>query len=308
MRVSNNRQLVIQEVAPRDGFQIESKFIPTAQKIQFIDALSRTGLSKIEVTSFTAPAAIPALADAEAVMAQITRVKGVEYGALVPNLRGCERALSSRVDEINLVMSASESHNRANLRMSCERSLSQFSEIAVVARGRAQIRASLSTTFGCPFEGPISIERILELIERFVALQIRRVSLADTIGVANPRQVEQLCTQVRTRWPDVEFTAHFHNTRGMGLANAVSALRAGIDHFDASLGGLGGCPFAPGATGNICTEDLVHMFHAMGYCTGIDLDALLGVAAGLRQIVEHEVFGYVSKAGPWLPRAESPSS
>lgn len=298
MQMANGKRLYLQEVSVRDGFQIEPKFVPTAQKIALIDRLSHTGLAKIEVTSFTSPKAIPTLADAEAVMSGIARVPGVEYAALVPNLRGCDRALACRVDELNLVMSASQSHNLANLRMSCEQSLVQFAQIVQRVGDQAAINASLSTAFGCPFEGEVPESRVLELVERCVAMGIRRIALCDTTGMANPAQVERLCRQVVARWPQLQITAHFHNTRGMGLANALAALEAGIVHFDASLGGLGGCPFAPGASGNVCTEDIVHMFQSMGYETSVDLAALLAIAADLPTLVEHEVPGQVVKAGP----------
>lgn len=306
MRKPEGKRLYIQEVAPRDGFQIEPKFIPTEQKIALVNRLSRTGLAKIEVTSFVSPKAIPALADAETVMRQIDRVPGVEYAALVPNVRGCERALDCGVDEINLVMSASQSHNRANLRMSCEQSLAQFADVTKIAQGKVFINASLSTTFGCPFEGDVPESRVFELVEKFLEIGIQGVSLCDTTGMANPAQVERLCAAVKSRWPQVQFTAHFHNTRGMGLANAIAAIEGGIDRFDASLGGLGGCPYAPGASGNVCTEDLVHMFETMGYRTGVDLDALLAAAQGLPEIVGHDIPGQVMKAGRSTRRYAKP--
>jgi hydroxymethylglutaryl-CoA lyase len=308
VRLANNGRVYIQEVSARDGFQSEPKFIPTAQKIDYIDRLSRTGLAKIEVTSFTSPTVVPTLADAEAVFGGISRVPGVLYTALVPNLRGCERALSAGVQEINVVMSASEGHNLANLRMSCDQSLAAIGGIAQRVRGLIDISASLSTAFGCPFEGDIGVARVLELVDRFVQMGIRQVSLCDTTGMANPAQVERLFTQSRSRWPELEFTAHFHNTRGMGLANALAALETGVNRFDASLGGLGGCPFAPGATGNICTEDLVHMLHGIGYGTGVDLDTLLLIAADLPALVEHDVPGQVVKAGSSARRYVLPSA
>lgn len=292
------QRLYIQEVSVRDGFQIEPRFIPTEQKIALIDALSKTGLAKIEVTSFTSPKAIPALADAEVVMNRIQREPGVVYAALVPNARGCERALSCGVDEINVFMSASRSHNLANLRMTPEQSLEQFAQIARQVDGRAALNASLSTAFGCPFDGEVPAAHVLELVQRYVDMGMEGVSLCDTTGMANPVQVRALCEAVRARWPGLMVTAHFHNTRGMGLANAVAALQAGVDRFDASLGGLGGCPFAPGASGNVCTEDLVHMFEAMGHDTGVDLAMLIELAQTLPQIVGHEVPGQVMKAGP----------
>ena len=291
-------RLYIQEVATRDGFQIEAQFIPTEVKIALIDALSRSGLAKIEATSFTSPKAIPNLRDAEEVMRGITRVPGVEYTVLVPNVKGCERALACGVDEINLVMSASDTHGLANLRMTPEQSLAQFAEIIQVTHGSGVfINASLSTTFGCPFEGQIAEERVYHLIERLLAIGVQGVTLCDTTGMANPAQVARICREALARWPQAGFTLHVHDTRGMGLANALAAFQAGIRRFDASLGGLGGCPYAPGATGNVCTEDLVHMFEQMGEDTGVDLDALLDVAAGLPAIVGHALPGQVLKAG-----------
>jgi hydroxymethylglutaryl-CoA lyase len=300
------KRLYIQEVSVRDGFQIEPKFVPTEQKVELINGLSGTGLAKIEVTSFTSPKAIPALADAEAVFAAIERIPAVEYAALVPNVRGAARALASRVDEINLVMSASRTHNLANLRMTSEQSLEQFAEIVRLTGKQAAVNASLSTAFGCPFEGLVPAERVFRLVQQFTDIGISRVTLCDTTGMANPAQVRALCEAVKSRWPNVVFTAHFHDTRAMGLANALAALEAGIDRFDASLGGLGGCPFAPGASGNVCTEDLVHMFDAMGYDTGVDLEALLGWARRMPAIVEHDVPGQVMKAGPWTRRYPVP--
>ncbi|MGA2990493.1 MAG: hydroxymethylglutaryl-CoA lyase [Candidatus Korobacteraceae bacterium] len=298
MESKSKHRFYINEVAPRDGFQIEANFIPTEAKIKLIDRLSRTGLAMIEATSFTSPKAIPNLRDAEEVMMGIERVPGVFYTALVPNVKGCERAIACKVDEVNLVMSASETHNRANLRMSCEQSLAQFAEIVKLAQSApVAINASLSTTFGCPFEGWIAPERIFHLVRRLLDLGIPGVTLCDTTGMANPAQVRALCEGVRARYPAVKFTMHFHNTRGMGLANVVAAAEAGMRRFDSSLGGLGGCPYAPGASGNVCTEDMAHMLGQMGYETGVNLDALLEVARDLPALVGHEVPGQLIKAG-----------
>ena len=292
------QRLYIQDVATRDGFQIEPTFVPTEEKIALVDRLSETGLAKIEVTSFTSPKAIPNLRDAEDVMRGIRRVPGVEYTVLVPNVRGCERALACQVDEINLVMSASDTHGLANLRMTPEQSLEQFKAIIEVTRGTSVfINASLSTTFGCPFEGAVPQARVHELVQRLLDIGVQGVTLCDTTGMADPAQVERLCSDLLARHPQVVFTAHFHNTRGMGLANALAALKAGIDRFDASLGGLGGCPYAPGASGNICTEDLVHMFERMGLNTGVDLHRLLACAASLPDLLGHDVPGAILKAG-----------
>jgi hydroxymethylglutaryl-CoA lyase len=291
------RRVYLNDVAMRDGLQIEPVFVSTEDKIRMVNALSRTGLAKIEVTSFTSPKAIPALRDAEAVMKQIERVPGVTYVALVPNLRGAERALECRVNEINLVMSASETHNLANLRMTRAQSRRVLTEIIGAACGAAAINISISTAFGCPMEGDVPPREVLELGDLFRDAGATGITLCDTTGMANPLQVEALCQGLRERWSGLELTLHFHNTRGMGLANALAGLNAGIDRFDASLGGLGGCPYAPGATGNVCTEDLAHMLQAMGLDTGIDLDALLACAAMLPELVGHEVPGQVVKAG-----------
>ena len=299
-------RIAIQEVSVRDGFQIESIFVPTPVKIELINALSRTGVAKIEVTSFTSPKAIPALADAEEVLAGIDRLSGVEYTALVPNVRGAARALRTQLNEINLVMSASTTHGLANLRMSPEQSLAEFQQIVDLVNGKVAINASLSTAFGCPFDGEVPVERVLGIVNSLVHMGIGRLTLCDTTGMANPRQVHELCALLMDAWPRVEFTAHFHDTRGMGLANAVAALQAGVTRFDASLSGLGGCPFAPGASGNVCTEDLVHMFEAMGYDTGVDLDALVACARRMPDIVQHDVPGQVMRAGPSTRRYEPP--
>lgn len=290
--------LQINEVAPRDGFQSEERFIPTEQKIALIDALTATGIARIEATSFVSPKAIPNLRDAADVVNAIQRRDGVEVTVLVPNVKGAERALACGVDEINLVMSASDAHGRANLRMTPEASLEQFASIIQLAQGSGVfINASLSTTFGCPFEGKVPEARVLTLIEQQLALGVEGITLCDTTGVANPAQVGALCRQVLERFPGVPFTLHFHNTRGMGLANALAAWQAGILRFDASLGGLGGCPFAPGATGNVCTEDLVHMFEQMGVATGVNLPALLDISATLPALIGHDTPGQVVKAG-----------
>ncbi|MGY2171557.1 hydroxymethylglutaryl-CoA lyase [Pseudomonas gingeri] len=295
------QRLYLQEVAPRDGFQNEARFIDTADKIALVDALGLCGYAKIEVTSFTSPKAIPVLRDAEALMAGIQRRPGVEYTVLVPNVRGAERALACAIDEANLVMSVSEAHNRSNLRMSREQSFSQLCEVVqVIGAGPVAVNVSLSTVFGCPMQGDIEIDEVLRWVERFARLGVRGVTLCDTTGMAYPSQVEALCRVVRERFSDLQLTLHFHNTRGMAQANALAAIAAGIDRFDASLGGLGGCPYAPGASGNVCTEDLAHMLQLMGFDTGVDLDRVLAAAARLPGLVGHEVPSQILKAGKRL--------
>ncbi|NWC87404.1 hydroxymethylglutaryl-CoA lyase [Pseudomonas reactans] len=295
------KRLYLQEVATRDGFQNEKTFIDTEQKIALIDQLSQCGYAKIEVTSFTSPKAIPALRDAEAVMAGIHRQKGVEYTVLVPNVRGAERALGCGIDEANLVMSVSEPHNRSNLRMTREQSFAQLREVVgVIGRGPVAVNVSLSTVFGCPMQGDVAADDVLGWVGRFAELGVRGVTLCDTTGMAYPTQVEALSRQVRERFPELQLTLHFHNTRGMALANTLAALQAGIDRFDASLGGLGGCPYAPGASGNVCMEDLVHMLDLMGYDTGLQLDRVLAASARLPGLIGHATPSQILKAGKRL--------
>lgn len=292
------QRIYIHDVVARDGFQIEPSFIPTERKIEIIDLLSRTGVAKIEATSFVSPRAVPNLRDAEQVMAGIRRNPAVTYVALVPNARGAERALAAKVDEIVLVVSASETHNRANVRRSVAESFAGFREVFGVLRGSdIGVTGAIATAFGCPFEGAVPESQVLECVARYVDLGVAGVTFGDTTGVANPVQVERLSRSATRRFADLPLTLHFHNTRGMGLANVVAGLQAGVVRFEGCLGGLGGCPFAPGATGNVCTEDVVHMLECMGYDTGVDLDRLLAASRRLREIVGHELPGQVVKAG-----------
>lgn len=285
------------EVVTRDGFQIEPQFVATDAKVALIDALGQCGFAKIEVTSFTSAKAIPMLRDAEEVMGRIRRVPGVEYTVLVPNVRGAERALESRADELNLVMSTSETHNLANLRMPREKSFAGLKDVIALVAGQVPVNVSLSTCFGCPMEGDVPQDEVLRWAHRFAGLGVRGLTICDTTGMAHPAQVARMAHALRERLGNLQLTFHFHNTRGMGLANVLAAAQAGITRFDGSLGGLGGCPYAPGASGNICSEDAIHMLAAMGYDTGIDLPRLLAVARQLPQVVGHDVPGQVAKAG-----------
>jgi hydroxymethylglutaryl-CoA lyase len=289
------------EVVTRDGFQNEPAFVPTDAKVALIDELSACGYAKIEVTSFTSAKAIPMLRDAEEVMGRIRRVPGVETTVLVPNVRGAERALESRADEWNLVMSTSETHNLANLRMPREKSFAGLREVIEMAHRagpcQAPVNVSLSCCFGCPMEGEVPEAEVLHWADRFAALGVRGLTICDTTGMAHPAQVRRLTRALQRRFGSLQLTLHFHNTRGMGLANVLASVDEGITRFDGSLGGLGGCPYAPGATGNVCSEDAIHMLHAMGHDTGIDLPRLLAVARRLPAIVGHDVPGQVAKAG-----------
>lgn len=302
------RRVHMQEVGPRDGLQMESAFVPTADKIALIDALSAAGLAKIEATAFVSPQAIPALRDAEIVLREIARAPGVVYTCLVPNLRGAERAIEARADELNLVMSCSETHNLANLRMTRAQSFTALCAVIELARqAGVPINVSLSCVFGCPMEGEVPLAGVLDWIDRFAALGVAGITLCDTTGMAYPTQVQQVCASALERFPSLDFTAHFHNTRAMGLVNTVAAVEAGVRRFDMSLGGIGGCPYAPGATGNVATEDVIHMLQCMGYETGMDLDGLIGAAAQLEELVQHELPAQVSRAGDRLTRHAPPA-
>ena len=292
------RAIVMQEVGTRDGLQMEAAFVPTADKIALVNMLSDAGLGKIEVTAFVSPQAIPALRDAEIVLREIRRRPGTVYSALVPNVRGAERALDARTDELNLVMSVSETHNLANLRMTRAQSFKGLAEVIALVRGSpAVVNVSLSCCFGCPMEGDVPAEVVMDWAARFVDLGVHGITLCDTTGMAYPSQVAALTAAFRARWPDTEVTLHFHNTRGMGLANVLAAIDAGADRFDASLGGLGGCPYAPGATGNVCTEEVVHALELMGYATGVNQDLLLEAAGRLPALIGHDVPSQIVKAG-----------
>ncbi len=295
----DGRRVFLQEVGTRDGLQAESAFVPTADKVALVDALSDAGLAKIEVTAFVSPKAIPALRDAEQVMGEIRRMPGVVYSALVPNVRGAERAIESRADELNLVMSASESHNLSNLRMTREQSFAGLSEVANATRGTGvALNVSLSCAFGCPMEGDVPVPGVMDWCERYVGeLGAHGVTLCDTTGMAFPTQVGDLVRAFRARWPGTELTLHFHNTRGMGLANVLAAIDAGADRFDASFGGIGGCPYAPGASGNVCTEEIAHALALMGYDTGVDLVKLVAAAGRLPALIGHDITSQIVKAG-----------
>ena len=296
------RRIFLQEVGTRDGLQAEAAFVPTEHKIALVNALSEAGLAKIEVTSFVSPKAIPALRDAEQVLREITRKPGVVYSALVPNVRGAERAVESKAGELNLVMSASESHNLSNLRMTREQSFASLTEVVRAVQGTGvAINVSLSCAFGCPMEGDVPVAVVLDWCRRHVEeLGARGVTLCDTTGMAFPTQVAELTQAFRARWSDTELTLHFHNTRGMGLANVLAAIDAGADRFDASFGGIGGCPYAPGASGNVCTEEIAHALALMGYDTGIDLPRLMAAAAQLPGLIGHDVPSQILKAGQRL--------
>jgi len=307
MQAGNGRRLAINEVGTRDGLQAECRFVETDDKVALVDTLSGLGYAKIEVTSFTSPQAIPALRDAEAVMHRIRRVPGVVYTALVPNVRGGERALECHTDEFNLVMSASETHNLANLRMTRAQSFRQLLDVMALAReARVPVNVSLSCVFGCPMEGEVPLDGVLGWIDRFAEAGASGITLCDTTGMAYPTQVQQVCEVALRCQPSLAFTAHFHDTRAMGLVNTVAAVEAGIRRFDMSLGGIGGCPYAPGASGNVATEDVVHMLECMGYDTGLSVPALVEAAHRLAGLIGHDVPSQLSRAGERSTRHAPP--
>ena len=303
------KRIFLQEVGTRDGLQAESAFVPTEAKVELVNALSDAGLAKIEVTAFVSPKAIPALRDAEQLLGEIRRKPGVVYSALVPNMRGAERAIDSRVDEMNLVMSATESHNLANLRMTPKQSFAGLADVAAISRSAdVAVNVSLSCAFGCPMEGDVPVETVLGWCGRYIeTLGARGVTLCDTTGMAFPTQVAELTRAFRERWPSTELTLHFHNTRGMGLANVLAGIDAGADRFDASFGGIGGCPYAPGASGNVCTEEIAHALALMGYDTAIDLPALLAAASRLPGLIGHDIPSQIVKAGRRLDLHPTPA-
>ncbi len=302
-------RVTICEVGTRDGFQIEPDFIATEQKVEVVDLLSAAGLPRIEVTSFVHPKAVPQLRDAEEVMARITRRPGTRYAALVPNEKGAVRAIDAGVDAIHTVLSASESHNLANVNMTIAESLDRLgSVLQVAARAKTPVGCGISTSFGCPFEGDVPLGQLERVVGRLVEMGARAVGLADTTGMANPRHVSRVLEHLVPRFPGVDWTLHTHDTRAMAIPNILAAMEHGVTNFDASIGGLGGCPFAPGASGNVCSEDLVHCLHAMGVQTGIDFDRLLAVSRRVQEIVGRALPGQLVKAGPSTRRYPVPDS
>jgi hydroxymethylglutaryl-CoA lyase len=295
------RAVSIREVGPRDGLQNEPEVVATDDKVRLIDALAGTGLKRLEVTSFVRADVIPQLADADEVLARISPPEDVALSVLIPNERGLENALRSRgrFHEINVFLSASETHNRKNVNRSIAESLDGLERVLGRAR-EAGLRCEgvISVAFGCPYEGHVPIERVLDIAQRLADAGAQEVGFGDTTGMANPRQVGDFFARAREALPDVELTAHFHNTRGQGLANVLSALEAGITSFESSFGELGGCPVPAGATGNIATEDLVSMLHEMGVETGIDLPALVAAAAAARETLGRPLGSHVLTAGP----------
>lgn len=290
----------LNEVVLRDGLQLEEKILSIEEKQQLYTALRKAGISSYEFGAFVHPKRVPQMANSGEFFSAIeVDAEEVSLIALIPNLKGAERAKAFGVTEVNYVFSISNTHNLQNVQQSTEKSLEDLKAIKwYCGQNGLELNVSCATTFGCPFEGEIPVGRVLELIEEIVLLDIKTITLADTTGIANPKQVYDLMKQVLAQFPEQTFNLHFHNTRGMGLANILAGIEAGVRNFDTALGGIGGCPFAPGATGNVCTEDTVHMLHAMGIETGIELERLVDTSTLLSELVGHASPSYLVKAGP----------
>jgi hydroxymethylglutaryl-CoA lyase len=288
----------IVEVGPRDGFQMETVFIPTQLKIQVINTVARAGIPKIEATSFVSPRVIPQMKDASEVMRGIERQPGVVSSALVPNLTGAKLAMESGADAMRVVVCASETYNQRNVRMSVAESLQSCDEILKVGQSSAvPVEVAIGLAFGCPLEGHIPEDRVVELTGRLTAMGYQEVSIADSVGLGNPVQVQQMMRRLRREFPQIHFSLHLHNTRGLGLANVLAALGEGIDTFDSSIGGLGGCPVVPGGSGNIPTEDLVNMLEEMGIQTGVDIEAVTVASRMVQEFLQRPLPSYILSAG-----------
>lgn len=291
-------RVVICEVGPRDGLQNEKVRLSVEQKVELIEMAQDSGIKIIEVGSFVSPKAVPPLADTDEVVKRIRRREDVEYRALIMNMKGLVRAYECGLKKAKLTVSASESHSLKNANATPLEVMRRLNEIIdyAVTKGMT-LSGAIATSFGCPFEGKITLEKILPVVDAYVKMGVKELSLSDTTGMANPQQVYDYCREVRERFPMVEWNLHFHNTRGVGFANVVAGMQAGVYRFDASFAGLGGCPFAPGATGNIATEDLLHMCDEMGLETGVDIDKAITTANKVKEYVGHETASFILKAG-----------
>lgn len=291
-------KIIVCEVGPRDGLQNEDRLLTAQQKVELIERSVSAGAKIIEVGSFVNPKSVPQMADTDEVARRLRRVDGVEYRALVMNLRGLQQANASGIKKAKLTVSASPAHSRANQKIAPEQAMRGFEACATyAAKNGVELSGAISTAFGYPVEGRIPLEQVISLISCFREIGVTELSLSDTAGMANPEQVYQYSKRVKEQFPEVTWVLHFHNTRGMGLANVMAGMMAGIKRYDASFAGLGGCPFALGASGNIATEDLVHMCHEMGIETGYDLEQLLEIGKTVQKAIGHETESFLLKAG-----------
>ena len=293
-------KVIICEVSPRDGFQAEHDWIPTETKVDIIRKLATTGIKSMEISSFVHPLAIPQLKDAEQVVAQTQDITDIKFRALVPNVRGAQRAIDVGIKKLKLMLSATDSHSLSNANATVEEAQNSLEPIIELAmKNNVKVGGSISVAFGCPYGGIVPIEKLLPIMERYKKMGITEVSLADTTGMANPSQVYNYIGVLKVLFPNITFSLHLHDTRGMAFANAVAALQQGVVNFDSSIAGLGGCPYAPGATGNIASEDLVHAFEEMGIDTGIDLDHMIDVSKHvIRLLGKTTKNSYMLQAGP----------
>lgn len=292
------KDIIVCEVGPRDGLQNEKFMLSVEQKVELIEQCVQAGAKIIEIGSFVHPKSVPQMADTDEVAKRMKRVEGVEYRALVMNVRGLERARAAGIEKAKLTVSASRSHSLANLKKTPEEAIRGFAESAEYAGNYGiKLSGAISTAFGCPFEGKVPLEQVLSVVACFREIGVTELSLSDTTGMANPEQVYEYCARVIEQFPDVTWCLHFHNTRGMGLANVISGMMAGVERYDACFAGLGGCPFAPGASGNIATEDLLHMCYEMGIQTGYDLDTVLSIGRSVQQMIGHDTASFILKAG-----------
>jgi hydroxymethylglutaryl-CoA lyase len=290
---------IVCEVAPRDGFQAETAWIPTETKVNIIRKLAGTGVKSMEITSFVHPRAIPQLKDAEEVVRQVQDLEEIQFRALVPNVKGAQRAIDSGIRKLKLMLSATDSHSLSNANAKVEEAQNKLGPIIELAnKQNVTVGGSISVAFGCPYEGKVQASQLEGILKRYQKMGIKEVSLADTTGMAQPKQVFDTLGILKEAFPEMTFSMHLHNTRGMALANTVSALRQGVVHFDSSIAGLGGCPYAPGASGNIATEDLVHFLHEMGVETDADLLSLIDTAKDVKEIIGHDGGSYMLQAGP----------
>ena len=297
----NIKRVKITEVGPRDGFQSEKTILKTEDKIDVINHLIDAGYQRIEVSSFVSPKAIPQLADAETILNKVKRNSKSTLAALVPNAKGALRAVEAKLDEIVVFLSASESHNKKNVNRTVKESLQGFKEIADIAgKNNIPVQGDIATAFGCPFEGNVSSKKLVDISKEYKLMGFKGVTLGDTTGMATPPVVTNAINAIRDNVPDFEITLHFHNTRGVGLANVMTGLNQGISDYESCFGGMGGCPFAPNATGNICSEDLIYLLHEMGIETGINLEQLINIAKKVETLVGHKLPGQVMRAGPRL--------
>jgi hydroxymethylglutaryl-CoA lyase len=295
---SSISKIAVCEVGPRDGLQSEKTSLTVEQKVELIERSAEAGAKYIEIGSMVHPKAVPQMADTDEVAKRIKKLDGVEYRVLVMNVKGIERAVDAGLTKAKLTASASRSHSLSNMKRTPEEVIRSFGECAEYAAAHGvMLSGAISTSFGCPFEGKVPLEQVLKVVSCFKEIGVTELSLSDTTGMANPQQVYAYCKQVRESFPEITWWLHFHNTRGMGLANVVAGMLAGVERYDAAFAGLGGCPYAPGASGNIATEDLLHMCQEMGVETGIDLDKVIALGKYIQQIVGHETSSFILKAG-----------